>query len=282
MTEQGKPAASAQAGPDESASAVLIAEDLCLAHGRDPVTVTVRPGEILGLAGLEGHGQESFLRSLCGLTRPVSGRVLACASSGDRQPVTDLKAATRCGIAYVPKDRKSEGIFASLSVLDNFAISTLGRDSRAGILSSGGLLRRFRRAEKRLDITVPSPRHLITSLSGGNQQKVLLGRALELGSRVLLLNDPTRGVDVGAKRGFYEIFRTLSQEDGVAIVILSTELTELVTVCDRVLAFHAGAVSGEFARPLTEEALLAAMFGRGSSGRPAPTPAGERPEGGTR
>lgn len=282
MTEQTKPTSSAQGGPDESASTVLIAEDLCLARGRDPVTVNIRPGEILGLAGLEGHGQELFLRSLCGLTRPISGRVLACASSGDRLPVTDLKAATRCGIAYVPKDRKSEGIFASLSVLDNFAISTLGRDSKAGILSFSGLLRRFRRAENRLDITVSSPQHLITSLSGGNQQKVLLGRALELGSRVLLLNDPTRGVDVGAKRGFYEIFRTLSQKDGVAIVILSTELTELVTVCDRVLAFHASAVSGEFARPLTEDALLAAMFGRGSSKQPTPAPAGERPEEGTR
>jgi ABC-type sugar transport system ATPase subunit len=262
MTEQSGPAA----GGAVQDNAVLIAEDLSVATGRDPVTVAIHPGEIVGLAGLEGHGQEVFLQALAGLTRPVSGRVVAHDGSGNRVQITDLKTAARCGLAYLPRDRKTQGIFATLSVLDNFAMSTLGRDSRAGIISVRGMLGRFRRAEKRLEIVSPSPRHPITSLSGGNQQKVLLGRALEQGSKVLLLNDPTRGVDAGAKRGFYEIFRTLSREDRVAIVILSTELTELVTLCDRVLAFHAGGVAAEYSRPLTEDALLAAMFGRDWTG----------------
>jgi ribose transport system ATP-binding protein len=275
MSEQTRLAAGGAARD----SAVLVAEDLSIATGRDPVTVAICPGEIVGLAGLEGHGQDLFLQALTGLTRPVSGRVVADDRSGNRVEITDLQTAARCGLAYLPRDRKTQGIFAALSVLDNFGISTLGRDSRAGIISGAGMLRRFRRAEKRLEIACPSPRHPITSLSGGNQQKVLLGRALELGSKVLLLNDPTRGVDAGAKRGFYKIFRTLSREDGVAIVILSTELTELVTVCDRVLAFHAGGVAAEYPRPLSEDALLAAMFGRGRAGKPAAV-AGDQQSGG--
>ena len=276
MTEQSRLAA----GGAVQDSAVLIAEDLSVAAGRDPVTVAIYPGEIVGLAGLEGHGQDLFLQALTGLTRPVSGRAVADDGSGNRVEITDLQTAARCGLAYLPRDRKAQGIFATLSVLDNFGISTLGRDSRAGIISVRGMLDRFRRAEKRLEIACPSPRHPITSLSGGNQQKVLLARALELGSKVLLLNDPTRGVDAGAKRGFYEIFRTLSREDGVAIVILSTELTELVTVCDRVLAFHAGGVAAEFTRPLTEDALLAAMFGRGRAGKSAAASARDQQSGG--
>jgi ribose transport system ATP-binding protein len=240
---------------------VLLVQQVRLKPGGRPVDLVIRSGEIVGLAGLEGNGQEKFLRVLAGLSRPPGGRVVVMAGEAE-QAVTDHESAARYGAVYLPRDRKTEGIFSSLPVLDNFAVASLARSSHAGILRRRDLLARFERARHRLHIVASSPRHPITSLSGGNQQKVMLARALELGSRVLLLNDPTRGVDAAAKHGFHEIFRRLAKEDGAALVILSTELTELVNLCDRVLVFYASELEAEYRRPFTEQALLAAMFGR--------------------
>lgn len=241
---------------------VLSSAGLRLRRGGPPAEVHVRRGEVVGLAGLEGNGQEEFLKALAGLWRPPDGRAVVSSRGSGFEVITDLKTAARHGVVYIPRDRKTEGVFTSLSVLDNFAMATLSQSSRGGILRKGDLVSRFGRARQQLGIRVASPRHPITSLSGGNQQKVLLARALELKARVLLLNDPTRGVDLATKRSFYEIFRRLAQAEGVSIVMLSTELSELVTVCDRVVAFFGGRVVGEYSRPVAEENLLTAIFGR--------------------
>lgn len=245
---------------------ILRVHGITLAPHCDPVDAQLFPGEILGLAGLEGHGQELFLTALCGLTKPVSGQVAVVDRDGER-PVRSLRRASRSGIAYVPRDRKAEGIFSGLSVLDNFSMMTLEKLSVAGILRRKAQVKLYDEARDRLKIVSRSPSQPISGLSGGNQQKVLLARALETGARVLLLNDPSRGVDIGTKRSFHQTFRGLAREQGVTIVILSTELQELVDVCDRVLVFHSGTLVTECGQPLTSDLLLAAMFGR-VSGRP--------------
>ncbi len=163
---------------------------------------------------------------------------------------------------YVPRDRRTESLFPSLSIGENFASPTLGEDRRAGVI-------RWRAAaaddwpgtSSRLGIRLAHPGQPITVLSGGNQQKVVVARWLAAKPRVLLLNDPTRGVDLGAKRDLYRLLEQLSAE-GVGVVMLSTEVDEHVELMDRVLVFREGTVSAELARAeLSRERLVGAFFG---------------------
>ena len=249
--------------PPRARRASIRAEGVVLAGGRPPVDLEVTSGSIIGLAGLEGHGQETLLEVLACLRRPLSGRVTVEHPDGERREVRDPRAADRAGIAYLPRDRKREGIFPSMTVLDNFALASLKRFTRLGVLRPKVLISAFEDAKERLGIIVGSERDYITTLSGGNQQKVLLARALALQPSILLLNDPTRGVDANAKASFYEIFRLLAKADGMAIVVLSTEITELVELCERVLVFHAGRLERVCeASTLTEANILAGMFGQ--------------------
>ncbi len=254
-------------GREARSKPVLRAEGVIALAGGTPIDLDVPPGSIIGLGGLEGHGQEEFLEILAGLRRPLSGRLVAHTATGQGREVADQHGASRAGIAYVPRDRKREGIFPSMSVLDNFGIASLSRFSHVGILSRKALTAAFDDAKERLGIVVGSEHDYITALSGGNQQKVLLARALALRPSVLLLNDPTRGVDANAKASFYRIFAQITADDGMAIIVLSTELKELVELSDRVLVFHQGGVEriceGE---TLDESSILSGMFGeRGSS-----------------
>ncbi|MGH7122605.1 MAG: ATP-binding cassette domain-containing protein [Acetobacteraceae bacterium] len=219
---------------------------------------TVHAGEIVGLAGLEGHGQEDFLEVLAGLRRPEAGRVLV---GRDGPALTGVKQAVRQGVAYLPRDRRTTGIFPTLSVVDNFAIATLERDRRFGLISRSARGARFGRYRERLAVVAPSDRALITALSGGNQQKVLLARVLALEPRVLLLNDPTRGVDIRTRHTLYEVFTSLAAE-AMALVVLSTEIEEIVRLCHRVLVFREGSVQARFDRTAMQaERVIAAMFG---------------------
>jgi ribose transport system ATP-binding protein len=147
-------------------------------------------------------------------------------------------------------------------VLDNFAVSTLGRDSRFGLISLDSRRQRYESYRKKLSIVAPRPEAPITTLSGGNQQKVLLARALALGPRMLLLNDPTRGVDVATRHVLYDVFRGLAA-DGMGLVILSSEVEEILLLCHRVLVFREQEVAADISKSdMTTEAVIAAMFGR--------------------
>jgi ribose transport system ATP-binding protein len=236
-------------------------ERLTLAAGKLPIDQTIAPGEIVGLAGLDGHGQERFLQVMAGLVRPTAGEVSAHAGGG-RSVVSDFRKAVSGGIVYVPRDRRATGIFPTQSVLDNFAISSVGRDSRFGLLSFGRRRRRYEAYREKLSIVAPRPDVPITTLSGGNQQKVLLARALALDPSFLLLNDPTRGVDVATRHVLYDVFRGLAAE-GMALVILSSEIEEVLVLCNRVLVFREQEISAELSgTEMTAEAVIAAMFGR--------------------
>jgi ABC-type sugar transport system ATPase subunit len=196
---------------------------------------TLRAGELVGLAGLEGHGQDAFLRALA-------------ATAGARA-------------AYVPRERRAESLFESKSIRENFGIVTLGRDARRGLLSPARTRARMSEYVDRLRIKLGDPEDAITTLSGGNQQKVVMARWLATEPEVLLLNDPTRGVDINAKRDLYDLLLDLAAA-GMAIVMLSTEVDEHVELMDRVVVFREGRVAAELPRDdLNRQALVAAFFG---------------------
>jgi ABC-type sugar transport system ATPase subunit len=238
----------------------LRASGVKLHEAARPIDVEFRAGEIVGLAGLEGHGQDRFLQVLAGI-RPVAGRVLRVSADGQRE-LRSRADALAAGVAYVPRDRREESLLATRSILDNFGIATTRADRRAGLVRRAAVQRRFDGYAERLRIIAGRHTNAITSLSGGNQQKVIIARWLALQPRVLLLNDPTRGVDMGAKRDIYKILAGAAA-DGIAVVMLSTELIELVELMDRVLVFRENELFRELPREdLTRARLVASYFGR--------------------
>ena len=240
----------------------MAAEGLSLAPSAAPIDDSVKAGEIVGLAGLEGQGQEAFLETLCGLRQPAAGRV-SVEAGGERVAIASFRQAVRRGVAYLARDRRANGIFPSLSILDNFGVVSMGRDLRFGFIDRRRQRARYETYRRRLSIVAPSPDHVITTLSGGNQQKVLLARWLALGPRVLLLNDPTRGVDQRTRETLYQVFRELAHEEGMALVVLSTEIEELLRLCDRVLVFREQRVIARLAGDeISHDGVIAAMFGQ--------------------
>ena len=243
----------------------LAIDGLVIRRGAAPIDERLRPGDILGVAGLDGHGQEAFLETLAGLRAPLGGEVAVVTAAG-RTVVTGFKQAVRQRIAYLARDRRQEGIFPGLSILDNFAVVSFGRDLRGGLISRAGLRRRFAEWQTRLEIVAADPGAPITALSGGNQQKVLLARWLALNPRVLLLNDPTRGVDQRTREVLYRTFADLARTEGMALVVLSTEIEEVLRLCGRVLVFREGEVTARLdARGLSHGAVIDAMFGRAAA-----------------
>ena len=241
-------------------AAELRASGVALAPGKAPISEVVRAGEIVGLSGLDGHGQERFLETLAGLVPPAGGRIAIGGDGG--ATIEGFGQAVRQGVAYLPRDRRATGIFPPLSILDNFSIATIGRDVRGGLISNRSRRERYEVFHKRLGIVAPNANAPITSLSGGNQQKVLLARWLAHDPRFLLLNDPTRGVDIATRQTLYGVFHELAR-DGMALVVLSSEIEEIVALCHRVLVFREDelfeTLSGD---DLTSDRVIAAMFGR--------------------
>jgi ribose transport system ATP-binding protein len=256
----------ARAGRGTPGEAVLDVADVRLRQGAEPISLTLHAGEILGVAGLEGQGQVEFATALCGLSTPDEGQVVVRDGAGST-PVTGFRQAMRNGIVYVPRERKREGLFFSLSTLDNFSVPMLRTESRMGLVRWRQIRARFRQEAARMRLTYRHESDLVGTLSGGNQQKVLLGRWLTTSPRVLVLNDPLRGVDANTKQELYELFRQLTDE-GLAIVFVSTEILELLVACDRIGVFHAGRLEAVLdAREASETAVVAAMFGHGDAGR---------------
>jgi ABC-type sugar transport system ATPase subunit len=255
---------------DRIGAPVLSVRGLRLRPDGKPVDLEIRAGEVIGLAGLEGHGQNEFLEALWG-ENVIAGEVVRHLPGGDvvvRSPVH----AANCDIAYVPRERGLDSLFSWMTIRENFALPTLGADTRFGWLSPRSSRRRLGTYTDRLQIVLGSPEDAITTLSGGNQQRVIIARWLAFGPRVLLLNDPTRGIDINAKRDLYALFSALAA-DNLAIVMLSTELDEHVELMDRVLVFREHELSRELGRgELSREALVAAFFGENAG---AEKPSGE-------
>lgn len=221
------------------------------------VSFSVRSGEVLGIAGLIGAGRTETLRAIAGLEPGMQGSVTV-----DGHPVrlATPRDAIRSRIGLVPEDRHGQGLVLAMSVEQNAALASLEGLSRFGLLRFDRLAALAARFIERLRIKVASPHVRVGTLSGGNQQKVVLARALAAGSDVLLLDEPTRGIDVGAKSEIYELITELARE-GKAIVLVSSELPEILGLADRIVVMREGKIAREFAHDdATQEAVMAAAL----------------------
>jgi ribose transport system ATP-binding protein len=282
MTGKGPSAEAGERSAAESAGGdtVLRARGLKVWPGGPDVDFALRRGEIVGVAGLDGQGQNEFVRVLAGVQPAVAGVPEVRGATGNFGPVRDLDDADRAGVAYVSGDRKREGIFPNLSVFENLLIALYPKALRgrvAGIIDWASLGTVFDSNVEKLSVKLGLKSDKVTSLSGGNQQKVLIGRAFALGPRILVLNDPARGIDVEAKRELYGHLRDFAAR-GNAVVFLSSELEEFIGLCQRVIVFRHGGVFDTFVgEDVDAVRILEAMFGHAvAHGRPTARPESAR------
>jgi ribose transport system ATP-binding protein len=223
------------------------------------VSLNVREGEIVGLAGLVGSGRTEVLRTIFGADRVKEGSVFL---KGEDIRIREPRHALDRKIALLPEDRKADGLVMCRPVNENIILSSLDSVSTAGILKKGKILKRVLNFIQKLDIKTPGHKQLVMFLSGGNQQKVIIARWLCAECEVLLFDEPTRGIDVGAKQEVHNLMKNLAQQ-GAAILVVSSEIPELMKICDRIYVMHEGSISGEFTTEgLTSDMILNAAFGR--------------------
>jgi ABC-type sugar transport system ATPase subunit len=236
---------------------VLVVGKLNDGHLLKDVSFDLHAGEILGVGGLPGSGKDELVECLSG-TREFTGNVEI-----DGRPIRirSTQDVIRAGMALVPSDRRGAGAFQVLSILDNVVAASLERVSRFGVLSRWQMKRLAKTYLLPMNVKARSTEQRIGMLSGGNQQKVVLARGLATEPRMLLLHEPTRGIDVGAKAEIYQILNQLAAR-GIAILVVSSELPELIGQCDRIIAMFDGRIAGEFTRAeATEERILASAMG---------------------
>ncbi|MGI5290546.1 sugar ABC transporter ATP-binding protein [Nonomuraea polychroma] len=234
--------------------------EVALTGAAAPFDLEIFRGEILGVGGLDGQGGATLVETLAGIRQPAAGSVEVRRGEG-WSALRSYRKAVRSKVAYVPGKRQDEGLFPTLDVRDNLAMATLGRHARGGVFTARSVLQAVREQMSRLHVVPDDPSYPITGLSGGNAQKVLVGRWLAANPDVLVLNDPLRGVDLGTKRDFYGLLRELT-EGGMTVVMLSTEIEELLTACDRVAVCRNHTLERVLeGDEMTYDAVLAAMFG---------------------
>ncbi len=224
------------------------------------VSVTVRAGEIVGLAGLVGSGRSELAQTLFGVTPAEGGEIRI---NGKLVSIRSPAEARTLGIAYVPEDRGTQGLVRPMSVLHNFSLASLTKLTRFGFIDRAAERRLAEAAVKQFDVKTSSLDEVAGRLSGGNQQKIVLGKWLANHPRLLILDEPTRGIDVGAKAEIHRLMGELAKT-GVAILMISSELPEVLGMSDRVLVMREGRIVAEFARvAATMQAVGAAMMGDG-------------------
>ncbi len=234
---------------------VLEVRNLSWAPRLNDISFGVRAGEVVGLGGLDGQGQRELLLALFGVLRGISGEILI-----DGKPVTigspRAAKADSIGMALIPEDRKTEGLMLQMSVRDNLSFATLSELAHGGIIDRDAEREAVDEMIKLLAIKTDGVSASAGSLSGGNQQKVVIAKWLMRKPRIILLNDPTRGIDVGTKQEFYQLLRKLA-DAGAAIVLYSTDYDELIGCCDKVLVLYDGTVKRTLrGAEITERALI--------------------------
>ena len=253
---------------------VLSASNLKVWDGEGVINLNLPKGEILGITGLDGQGQDNFVKALAGIEKPIIGEVMVKQSAEEQEltkkeykRIDSLIDAKKNGIAYVSGDRKKEGIFPNMSIYENMVIPLYkGKQAKTsggflGFIKWGDLNGIFDWEVERLSIKTGPKSNLITSLSGGNQQKVMIARAFTTTPKILILNDPARGIDVGAKRDLNKHLRNFVN-DGGTVVFLSSELEEFIGLCHRVVVFRDGKIFETFEKENIEpNIILEGMFG---------------------
>jgi simple sugar transport system ATP-binding protein len=227
--------------PEPTAAPLLRVESLTLPPLFYDVTFEVKAGEILGLTGLLGSGRSELAISLSGKTPPAGGRILLAGKPISPRSVLEAQAL---GIGYIPEDRLNEGLFLEQEIFDNILIGNLWRRTRGGLLDFRQIRADGQGYIKQLNIKAPEGTAPVQTLSGGNQQRVLIARYLDLGPKVLILNGPTMGVDVGSKRDIHLLIAQLAQR-GTAVIVVSDDLPEVLSICHRVIVLANGRVSHE-------------------------------------
>jgi len=221
------------------------------------IDVDVAPGEIVGLAGLVGAGRSELLETVFGLHRPSAGTIEV---EGSQASFRSPRDAIRGGVAFVPADRKLQGLVHEMSVRENLVMASTSSLARFRRPAARRELRVVRESFESMRIRAGSPRALVATLSGGNQQKVVLAQWLATRPRVLMLDEPTRGVDVGAKAEIYQLLFDAA-ESGVGVLVSSSENPELLTLCDRILVMFRGRIAAELSRDEATEARIAYFAG---------------------
>ena len=223
------------------------------AYSTIPVSFEVRAGEIVGIAGLVGAGRTELLQTIFGVTPALDGELELDGKSFRPQCPAD---AINAGIALAPEDRKQHGLVLPMTVRENSSLPSLERDQTKGFLNYEAELKISEKAVEQMQIKTPSIEQIARFLSGGNQQKIVLGKWLAMNPKLLMLDEPTRGIDVGAKREIYKLMEKLAGE-GMAILFVSSEMEEVLGMADRAYIMHEGKISGELDRnELSEESIM--------------------------
>jgi ribose transport system ATP-binding protein len=243
--------------PRKPAKPVLALENLSWEKHLDRISLSVGASEIVGLGGLDGQGQKSLLLALFGVLRGITGRIMV---EGREVRPGSPAAAKSVGIALVPEDRKTEGLMLPMSIADNLAIASLNAISTGPFVDRAKEDAAVKRSIARLQIKISTPTDAVSTLSGGNQQKVVLAKWLMTEPDIILLNDPTRGIDVGTKQELYRLMRELADQ-GAAILFYSTDYDELIGCCDRVAIMYDGRIVRELeGDDLTETNIIASSL----------------------
>jgi len=231
---------------------VLEVSDLTGRRVKD-VSFSVKAGEVLGIGGLAGSGRSELLRLIAGAQARSGGEIMVAGEHLRKR--AGVGRTLDAGLGLVPEERRSQGVILGTSIQDNIVIANLGAVSTAGIVSGHRIVDITRKAMQSLQIKARGPRQHVGELSGGNQQKVVLAKMLARNPKVLLMDEPTRGIDVGTKAEIYRLIRELAAT-GTAIVAVSSELPELIGMSDRILIMHEGRISGEVDAAIADEELL--------------------------
>ena len=243
------------AAPVSDAPPVLEARNLSWTNRLKDISFTARAGEIVGFGGLDGQGQRELLLALFGVLRGVSGEILV-EGRPTRIGSPRVAKSNRVGMALLPEDRKTEGLMLPMSVMDNLSFAALGRLSHGGIIDRPAERNAAEAMIRMLAIKSDGTAVPAGSLSGGNQQKLVIAKWLMRKPRIILLNDPTRGIDGGTKEEIYQLLRRLA-DSGAAVLLYSTDYDELIGLCDKVLVLYDGAVKRVLAGDeITERALI--------------------------
>jgi ribose transport system ATP-binding protein len=222
------------------------------------VSFSVAAGEILGFAGLVGAGRSEVAQAIFGVDQALSGSILL---DGRPVPVASSREAIDRGIYLIPEDRRRQGLHVDLTIRENVTLPSLGRYARSGLVRRAAERDACTAVCSRLNVKTPTIEVTAATLSGGNQQKVVLAKWLSLEPRVLIFDEPTRGIDVGAKAEIYRLMRSLA-DSGVAIVMISSDMEEVLGVSDRIAVMHEGAITGFLDRAdSSEEAVMGLAVG---------------------
>jgi ABC-type sugar transport system ATPase subunit len=242
--------------PPADAKVVLEVRGLTRGRALEDISFSIRAGEIVGLAGLVGSGRTEVARAIFGADRLDAGEI---AVNGVTVRLHSPRQAARHGIAMLPESRKEQGLVMIRSVRENVTLTTLGDFSTAGVVSRRRERTRTRALARDLSIRTPSVDAPVVTLSGGNQQKVLFAKWLVRTPRVLIADEPTRGVDVGAKRQIHELILALAAQ-GMAVLLISSELEEVLGLAHRVLVMRRGRLVAEYGEEATIDRVMASAF----------------------